>query len=131
MSNESVKFVLAKPATWQFRRAQGVAPALAQAVSHLCELNPEIEACYLLDTRKDERSESKLTIALSLANEEEHMERIAVKIQEMLRQFPEIAKNAAIMSAKPFERSCVGAPFYVRRQGLKRFLFGWFSKMTR
>jgi hypothetical protein len=43
-------------------------------------------------------------IAVDLDNEEENMEEVVVDIQKLLVQFPEIAKNTAIMSARHFNQ---------------------------
>lgn len=126
--NAPAKFILTKAETWQFRRAQSVNPALARAVRRLCEASKDIRACYLLDTRKSEADELKLTIALSLDDEGTQMDQVAVRFQEMLRKFPAIAQNTAIMSAEPFERDYSGAKFYARNEGLRHSILGWLRR---
>jgi hypothetical protein len=114
MSDLPQKFVFRKMETWQFRRARSVSKPFALALRRVCEANRAIRACYLLDTRKQEGSDLKLTIALSLDDEANQMDNAVMHLQEMLRKFPEIARNSAIMSAERFARDYAGAEFYVR-----------------
>jgi hypothetical protein len=123
------KFVFRKTETWQFRRAQSLSAPFAQAVRRVCEANRHIQACYLLDTRKEEGSDLKLTIALSLDDEATQMDSAVIQLQEMLREFPEVARNTAIMSAKPFEQDYAGAEFYFRSNSLKRSVLSWLGRM--
>jgi hypothetical protein len=114
------EFILSADETWQFRRAQSVPESLAQGVRHVCEANARIRACYFLDARRQAGADVKLVIALSLDNEAKNMKQVVTQFQEVLREFPEIAENTAIMSANRFEQDHAGAEFYVRSARLKR-----------
>lgn len=118
MSIASGKFILTNAETWQFRRAQSVDLRLAAAVRRVCEANKTVRACFLLDTRKAEGSDLKLTIALSLDEEAESLDQVVTQLQDALLELPQTAQNAAIMSAKPFERDYAGAEFYVRNEDM-------------
>jgi hypothetical protein len=115
MSRIPQKFILTADENWQYRRAQSLPEAFARAVRRVCEANEAIRACYVLDARRQAGADVKLVIALSLDDEAKHMDSVVIALQEMLRDFPETAKNTAIMSAKPFESVYAGADFY-RRQ---------------
>jgi len=122
------RFIFTAGETWQFRRAQSVAEPLAQAVRRMCEANRAIRACYLLDTRRKEGGDLKLTIALSLDHEAKEMDSAVVQLQEVLRKFPEVAGNTVVMLAKRFQQDYAGAEFYVRRHNSKRSVLGWLGR---
>lgn len=108
------KFIFLSDDTWQFRKALSIDAAFADAVRRVCRSNDLIRACYLLDARKQEGGEAKLVLALSVKDEGKHLQAVAAQFQDMLREFPTIASNAAIMSAKRFEQAYAGAEFYKR-----------------
>ena len=63
-------------------------------------------ACYFFEAREETGGAVTLVIALSLDEEVKHMDGVAIQLQEVLREFPEMARNTAIMSAQCFEQDC-------------------------
>jgi hypothetical protein len=131
MSVAPGKIVLSKAETLQFRRSQSVSAVLAKAILQVCEMNEAIRICYLLDTRREERGEVTLTIALLLDDEKLQMDSIVIQLQEMLRKFPAVAQTTTIMSAEPFERDYAGAEFYTRRSASFRRMLRKFSMRSK
>jgi hypothetical protein len=109
------KFALQSDVTIQTRRAQAVDEQLAAAVKNVCEANPQIIACYLLDARKPESGEMTLLIALTFDDEAAQMDLAGLQFQAMLRQFPVFAPKTFIMSSRAFVKKYKGAEFYVRQ----------------
>jgi hypothetical protein len=120
MSQVPVKLIFASDVTVQTRRAR-VDQRLADAVLKVCETNHYIAACYLLDTRKPETEEIVLTIAVTLDDELLRMDSVAAQFQDMLKQFPEQAGKAYMMSSAGFIESYAGSEFYVRKKPWWRF----------
>jgi len=108
-------FVIMSPVTWQFRKAQSVNKALSQAIQQVCERDRNILLCYLLDTRQNRETETKLVIAVLIKNEATYLQQIATQFQDILSKFPDIASKTVIMSAGTFTEQFAGKEFYVRR----------------
>jgi hypothetical protein len=109
------RYVLPEDEAWQFRKAQSVEPTLAKALRDLCERNGNVRTCYLLDGRRISSGDSKLIIAVSLFGQEsDAMEHLVVEIRAVLRDFPSIAGNTLIISAKAFERDFAGSEHFLR-----------------
>ena len=114
MSEVPGKYVLAHDVVVETRTAH-VDQQLANAVLEVCQANPQIQACYLLDTRTPGTEEIVLTIALTVDNESAHMDSVAQQFQAMLMHFSEQAKKTFIMSAAGFVQIHAGSEFYVRK----------------
>jgi hypothetical protein len=115
MSGAEAKFVLSADVTIQTRRAQNLSPSLKTAIRKLCESNPSIVACFVLDARRPDTGAVALLVAVTLESGEAEMDSIATQFQAMLRQFPEQAKSAFLTSSRQFVDQYAGSEFYVRQ----------------
>ena len=96
----------------QTRRAQTVCEDLSSAIRCVCLETPDILACYLLEARIPDSTETSLIIAVTVNNESRNLGRVAESMQQMLRQFPEEACNTVIMSSSQFVEKYRGSEFY-------------------
>ena len=114
------KYVVAHDVVVETRTAR-VDQQLATALLGVCQANPHIRACYLLDTRRPGAEEIALTIALTVDNEPANMDSVAQQFQAMLMQFPEQARKTYIMSSDGFLKNHAGSEFYVRKNPWWKF----------
>jgi|SRR5262249_21421048 len=110
--------VLSKAVSLETRRAQNLSPSLKAALLKLCEGNSSILNCFVLDARRPGSEEIGLIMAVTLKSGQAEMDSIATQFEAMLREFPERAKNAFLMSSDTIcDRRDAGSEFYVRRTG--------------
>ncbi len=89
--------VVTREIPMQGRVAQNVHPELVAAFQRICERNPVIQACLLLDTRERnaDSDNSKLLVRLVLDNETQ-FDSVADQFAQVLKGFPSQADNTYI-----------------------------------
>ena len=110
------RFVLQEDHDCQARLARNMSGELVAAIRRICERNPSVLACFLLEIRRKPSDAINLAIAVSLQDEATQIDQAVAEFQQMLQEFQEVAQRTTMLSSKPFRSLYSGSEFYVKPQ---------------